>query len=53
MRIDILTPDHLKDFEKNVMTAFNNMRKDFEQLHDLVFQLQDRIKMLEDKINEK
>jgi hypothetical protein len=49
MKIDIITPKHLAHTEEMMRNISNTLHEEIKLLRNLVMQLQDRIKMLEEK----
>jgi len=49
MKIDIARPSDLKHIENMIRILTTSINNDYNRLKNLVMELQDRIKMLEDK----
>lgn len=49
MKIDVATPVHIKHIEDMIRTLTTTINNDISRLKSLVYELQDRIKILESK----
>lgn len=47
MKIDIITPSHLKQLEEHLRISLNNMHKDIQKIWDRLRQLEDRVQIIE------